>query len=115
QRRWEAGRTPGQTEKAPRMRGLSGRPTAAGLLRGDDPRELQALVRVAPLVVVPGHQLDEGVVELDAGLGVEDRGARVAAEIGGHHLVLGVAEDALQRALALRLHFRADLGVGRAL
>src|SRR4051812_3126679 len=83
------------------------------LLAGDDANHLQALVRVAPLVVVPAHQLDEGGVEGDAGVGVEDRGAGVAAEVGGHNLVFRVAQDALERAFALRLHFRADFGIGR--
>src|SRR5690606_5100091 len=47
---------------------------------GDHAGHLQALVGIAPLVVVPGHQLDEGRIQLDAGVGVEDRGARVATE-----------------------------------
>ena len=40
--------------------------------------ELQHLVGVAHLVVVPGHDLHEGVGQGDAGLGVEDGGAGVA-------------------------------------
>jgi DNA topoisomerase-3 len=83
--------------------------------KGDHAHHLQALVRVAPLVVVPAHHLDEGAVERHAGIGVEHRGAALAAEVGGHHLVFGVAEHALQRALALRLHLGADLGVGGGL
>src|SRR5690606_15656364 len=101
-------------EKAPALPGLSV-PLPTLLLGGDDADHLQALVGVAPLVVVPGHQLDEGRVELDAGVGIEDRGAGVAAAVGGDHLVLGVAEDALQRAFALRLDLGLDLLVGRRL
>src|SRR5699024_2417396 len=76
---------------SPALGGASGGTTPAmrrwqGLLAGHHADHLQALVGVAPLVVVPGHQLDEGVVELDAGVHVEDRGARIAAEVGGHHL-----------------------------
>merc|ERR1711990_540677 len=46
--------------------------------------ELDEAVRVAPLVVVPRHELDEGLGERDACKGVEDRRARVALEIGRH-------------------------------
>src|SRR3546814_9580937 len=60
------------------------------------PHHFQALVRVTPFVVVPADELDEGLVECDAGIGVEDRGTCVAAEVGGNDLVFGVAEDALQ-------------------
>mmetsp|Transcript_7147 Transcript_7147/g.12849 ORF Transcript_7147/g.12849 Transcript_7147/m.12849 type:complete len:400 (+) Transcript_7147:130-1329(+) len=77
----------------------------------DDAHHFEHLVRVAPFVVVPGHQLDEGAVQRDAGFGVEDRGARVATEIGRDDLVLGVAQHALERALALGLELGADVGV----
>ena len=40
--------------------------------------ELEQTVGVAPLVVVPRHQLDEVVVEADARLGIEDGRAAVA-------------------------------------
>src|SRR5690606_23176273 len=77
---------PGEVWKAEGRVSPAFRYFRCGLLR-DDPDHLEALVRVAPLVVVPGDQLDEGVVQRDAGLGVEDRSARVAAEVGGDHLV----------------------------
>lgn len=38
-------------------------------------------VAVAPLVVVPGHDLDEGGVEHDAGVGVEHGRTRVVHEV----------------------------------
>ena len=44
--------------------------------------QLQNLVGVADLVVVPGNDLDEGVGQSDAGLGVEDGGTGVAQEVG---------------------------------
>ncbi len=47
----------------------------------------------------PCDELDEGGRELDPGLGVEDGGVRVADEVGGHHLILGVAQVSLHRAL----------------
>eukprot|EP00964_Phaeocystis_antarctica_P023797 scaffold13312_cov63-Phaeocystis_antarctica.AAC.2 len=43
--------------------------------------ELEQTVGVAPLVVVPRHQLDEVVVEADARLGIED--GRAAVALGG--------------------------------
>ncbi len=46
----------------------------------DDP------VGVTVLVVVPGDQLDKVLVELDAGLGVEDGGGLLADKVGGHDL-----------------------------
>ena len=52
---------------------------------------------VAPLVVVPGHDLEEVRVQLDAGAGVVML-LRVADEIAGDDLVFRVAEDALDLA-----------------
>src|SRR6266545_6547728 len=40
-------------------------------------------VRVAPLVVVPGHYLEESVAVGPGGKRVEDRGMRVADDVGG--------------------------------
>src|SRR4051794_11352150 len=74
----------------------------------DHPRHFKALVRVAPLVVVPGHELHERSVERDAGVRIEDRGTRIATEVGGDDLVFGVAQDALQGAFGLRLELGAD-------
>ncbi len=85
----------------------------ATLLRGrhvDD--QVHELVGIAPLVVVPGHDLDEVGVQHDAGARVEDRRARVVDEVGGNHLFLGVAQDALQLALGGGLHRGLDRVVG---
>jgi hypothetical protein len=49
---------------------------------------------VAPLIVVPGDELHEVVVQRDTGLGVEDGRAWVAVQIGGDDIVLGVSEYA---------------------
>ena len=70
---------------------------------------------VAPLVVVPGDELDEVLVERDAGLRVEDRRVVVAEEVGRDDLVVGVADDALVRRLGRLLDRLLDLVVGRAL
>jgi hypothetical protein len=73
------------------------------------------LVGVAPLVVVPGDHLAELGVQGDAGVGVEDRGAGVANEIGGDNLVFGVTEDALEAAFGSFLHLLANFFVGGVL
>eukprot|EP00414_Alexandrium_minutum_P012034 CAMPEP_0113826838 /NCGR_PEP_ID=MMETSP0328-20130328/4462_1 /TAXON_ID=39455 /ORGANISM="Alexandrium minutum" /LENGTH=83 /DNA_ID=CAMNT_0000794817 /DNA_START=370 /DNA_END=617 /DNA_ORIENTATION=- /assembly_acc=CAM_ASM_000350 len=57
--------------------------------------EVHEPVAVAPLVVVPGYQLDEGVVQGDAGGPVEDRGELAGVEVRGDDVVLGVGQDAL--------------------
>ena len=72
----------------------------------------QHVAGVAVLVVIPGHDLDEGRIEGDAGLGVEDGGGGTAAEVGGDHLLVGVGQDAGQVAgLGGGLHGGADLVV----
>ena len=81
-------------------------------LLGDDASHLKNLVRIAPLVIVPGADLDEGRIELDAGLDVEDRRAGVATEVGRYDGFVGVAEDALELAFGSFLHRRADFLVG---
>ena len=70
--------------------------------------EVDDLVRITPLVVIPGNELDEFLVEHDAGLGIEDRGARIAEEVGGDDHLVRVADDALQLALGCLLHGGAD-------
>mmetsp|Transcript_15783 Transcript_15783/g.34260 ORF Transcript_15783/g.34260 Transcript_15783/m.34260 type:complete len:348 (-) Transcript_15783:75-1118(-) len=75
--------------------------------------ELDKAVGVAPLVVVPRHELDECRREHDASSSVEDRRVAVTLEIGGDDLVLGVAKDALVlRCLGLGLDERLDGVVG---
>lgn len=57
--------------------------------------------------------LDKGGVEGDASLGIEDGGVRVMDEVSGHHVILGVAQDALQsRRFGCLLDCGADLFVG---
>ena len=75
------------------------------------PDQVHDLVGVAPLVVVPGHDLHEGIGEGDAGLGVEDGGVGIMQEIAGNHGVLGVIQDAFQIAFGGGLHGFADLGI----
>ena len=61
---------------------------------GDVREEVEHTAGVAPLVVVPGDELDEVVVEGDTSLGVEDGGGLVAVEVAGDDVILGVGEDA---------------------
>ena len=57
-------------------------------------KEVKDTAGVAPLVVVPGDELDEVLVERDTGLGIEDGGVRVAVQVAGDNFVLGVSKDA---------------------
>ena len=57
--------------------------------------ELEDLVGVADLVIVPADDLDKGIGQGDAGGGVEDGGAGVAEEVGGNDGLVGVAEEPL--------------------
>lgn len=69
-----------------------------------------------PLVVVPGDELDEVVVEGDTSLGIEDGRGRVAVEVRGDNLVLSVGEDALERTVGGLLDGSLDgLVAGRLL
>ena len=70
---------------------------------------------VAPLVVVPGDELDKVLVQLDAGAGVKDRGGLVADEVGRDDGVLGVVEDTLELVLGSLLHGSLDGLVGSTL
>ena len=63
---------------------------------GDVGKKIEHTAGVAPLVIVPADELDEVVVEGDAGLGVEDGGVGVAVHIGGDDVVFGVLENAYQ-------------------
>ena len=51
-------------------------------------------VGVSPFVVVPAHDLNEGVIQRDASLHVKDTGTRVADEVHGDVLVARDAQDA---------------------
>src|SRR5271166_2383391 len=58
-------------------------------------------VREAPLVVVPGEDPHEGAID-DLGLvEMEERRMRVMVEVRGDVRVFGIAEDALERAIAI--------------
>jgi len=67
---------------------------------------------VAPLVVVPSHQLYESRVQRDAGVGVEDRRKRAVHEVLGDDGILCVSKDALELALCRGFHRSLNLIVG---
>jgi len=74
--------------------------------------EIDNTVAVAPLVIVPCDELDEGLVQSDTGLGIEDRGLALAVEIGGNNELVSVSEDALELTLRGLLDCSADLVIG---
>lgn len=65
-----------------------------GVNLGDVGNEVQDTAGVSPLVVVPGDQLDEVVVQGDTGLGIEDGGGVVAVHVSGDNVVLSVSQNA---------------------
>eukprot|EP00967_Tisochrysis_lutea_P062613 scaffold80440_cov33-Tisochrysis_lutea.AAC.1 len=67
---------------------------------------------VAPLVVIPRDELDEGRGKGDASASVKDGRAGLADEVGGHNLVLSVANNALGIRLRCLLDLSLDLVVG---
>src|SRR6478752_6679312 len=82
-----------------------------GIDLGNVGQEVEDTAGVTPLVVVPGDQLDEVVVERDTGLGIEDGGVGVAVEIGGDNIVLSVGQNALEVTLSGLLDDLLDLVV----
>src|SRR5262245_43992812 len=65
---------------------LATRAVASGL--GDhETQQIDAPVRVAPLVVVPAYQLEESAIQLDPGTRVKDAGCLVVNEIAGDDLI----------------------------
>ena len=77
--------------------------------------EVNDTVGVAALVVVPGDELDELVVEGNAGGGIEDGGVGVTNEVAGDNFLISVAEDSLELALGGLLDGVLDLLVGGGL
>ena len=66
------------------------------LLGGHVDHEVHHLVAVAKFIVIPGNELDEVVIEGNASPGVEGGRVGVTVEVTGDHLVLSVAQDALE-------------------
>ena len=64
-----------------------------GVDLGNVCKEVEDTAGVTPLVVVPGDELDEVVVEGDTSGGIEDRGGVVSVHVGGDNSVLSVGKD----------------------
>ena len=58
--------------------------------------EVDELVGITPLVVVPCDELDEVIVQHDAGGSIEYGGAGVGIEIAGNNGLVCVTDDALE-------------------
>src|ERR1019366_8138483 len=71
--------------------------------------EVHDAVRVAPLVVVPGQDLEPSVAIGAGGEGVEDRRMRVADDVGGDQRHLAVLHDPPHRALSRGPDRRVDV------
>lgn len=85
----------------------------AVIFLGDVFNEIDDAVRIPVLVVVPRDEFDEVVIQRNAGLGIEDRRVSVTDEVGRDDFLIGVAQDAFQRAVGGFLDRRADLFVFR--
>ena len=70
---------------------------------------------VAPLVVVPGNNLDHVAVDNGGELPVDDGGAAVALQVHRHQRILAVAQDALQLPLGGGAQGCVDLLFGHRL
>jgi len=73
---------------------LGGKLLGETALLGNVNKKINDSARIAPLVVVPGDQLDKVGVQRDTGLGVKDARVGVANEIGGNNFVFGIGHDA---------------------
>lgn len=85
---------------------------SGGILLSNDANEVEDTARVSPLVVVPGNELDELVVQGDTSLSIEDGGVVVSVQVGRDDLLVGVAKDALVLSLGGGLDGGLDLLVG---
>ena len=74
--------------------------------------EVEHLVAVTNLVVVPGNHLDELVGQVNTCVGVEDGGQGATQEVAADNLVLGVTQNTLELTLAGLLHGSADVLLG---
>src|SRR5216683_1402868 len=66
---------------------------------GQELDEVAATAGVAPLVVVPGQNFYAAVADDLGVFGIDDRGIRIAFEVGGDEFLFGVGEDALHGAV----------------
>ena len=91
-------------------RGHVGDGHLSAVLRGHVAHEIDHAVRVAPLIVIPGHKLNK-LVKHDASLGIKYGGDRACNEILGHKGLVGVPEEALHVTVSATLNLLADVFV----
>ena len=78
--------------------------------------EVNELIGITPLIIIPSNELYEMIVEHNARVCIEDGSSLIMIEIGGNNCILGVADDAGEFfALACRLHCCLDLIIGGGL
>ena len=102
-KRWN---TKGKLPKTPSLNALG------TIDLGHVDHQVDNAVGVAPLVVVPGDELDEPGVEHDASLGVEDGGDGAADEVLRHEVLISVSKEALHVTVSTALDLLADILVG---
>ena len=73
--------------------------------------ELENLVRVTDLVVIPRYNLYECIGKSDTSLGVEDRSTSITEEVRRYYSVLCVTQNTLQFTFRSLLHCSANLCV----
>jgi len=64
------------------------------LRRNKRTEKVEHAARVAPLVVIPGNELNKVLVERDTGLRIEDGRVWVTIQIGRNNVVLSVGQNA---------------------
>jgi len=82
------------------------------LFSSHEAEKIDDSVAVSELVVVPGDELDEVVVQRDSCAGVENAASAVAVEVARDHFVFGVAENAFERTCGRIFDGRFDRFVG---
>ena len=86
----------------PSGRGIDERypPETSGLilepLLNDVTNEVANAIAVTPFIVVPAHQFEEAIIELDTGALVEDRTRLGVDEIGAHDFIFRVFQHTFQ-------------------
>src|SRR5262245_3221500 len=78
-------------------------------------QEIRYTTTVAPLVVIPAHELEKTLVQFDTRSRIKDRGGLAMNEIAADNFVLSVVEDIFQICLAGPLHCSRDFLIARVL
>ena len=73
--------------------------------------EIQQLVAVTPLVVIPGDELHEVLIQRNTRCLVKNAGAGIADQVGGYHLVACIADNTFHVRLGGVLDLVADVRI----